>query len=384
MESYKNMALKIIDEKYDKAKKRKMDLWAELAKETSEESLHICLFGRGLLGEIFYHILEDMGIKTKCFCDNDPNKWGMSQFENVICLSPEQLKEKYKQENMLVIASLGAVNEVYEQLKKMGVSNIIKHPFDLLYEWTNNWMNVSKKEILDGVGSLFDILADEQSKKIAYYKVSSLFKITEELNELSYGDVCTDEEYIPADIMKLKKNEMLVDCGSFTGDTLEYIMEDCGYRSFEKYTCFELSECNFKALKNRVESFDEEIKERIVLNNVGVSETNQTIKYTGEVSGTHISDDVGITGNVVSLDTAMKDELVTYLKMDIEGSEMSALRGAKELLKRNKPKCAICVYHKATDLWQIPLLLKEIVPEYRLYFRHHTETQNDTVCYAVI
>jgi hypothetical protein len=69
--------------------------------------------------------------------------------------------------------------------------------------------------------------------------------------------------------------------------------------------------------------------------------------------------------------------------MDIEGSELEALKGAKGILTKYKPKLAICLYHKTNDFVEIPLFLKEIVPDYKLHVRHHACGYLDTVLYAI-
>jgi hypothetical protein len=74
----------------------------------------------------------------------------------------------------------------------------------------------------------------------------------------------------------------------------------------------------------------------------------------------------------------------TFIKLDIEGSEMNALVGAKNTILKHKPKLAVCVYHKPTDLWEIPLFLKKLVPEYTIHLRHHSDFLNETVCYAAV
>ena len=69
--------------------------------------------------------------------------------------------------------------------------------------------------------------------------------------------------------------------------------------------------------------------------------------------------------------------------MDREGSEMSALRGAKKCISSSHPRLAICLYHKPEDIWEIPLYIKNLNPDYKIYIRHHTDLMNETVCYAV-
>ena len=73
---------------------------------------------------------------------------------------------------------------------------------------------------------------------------------------------------------------------------------------------------------------------------------------------------------------------VHYVKMDIEGYEAAALEGGKNILREFKPMLAVSAYHKADDLWALPLLIKSLNPEYNLYFRHHSPCQWESVIYA--
>ena len=52
-------------------------------------------------------------------------------------------------------------------------------------------------------------------------------------------------------------------------------------------------------------------------------------------------------------------------------------------IQRDKPKLAICIYHKPEDMTEIPLYIKSLVPEYKLYIRHHSNRYGETVLYAV-
>ena len=94
--------------------------------------------------------------------------------------------------------------------------------------------------------------------------------------------------------------------------------------------------------------------------------------------------DVATRIAVDSIDDVCAEDKVTFIKMDIEGSELAALRGAVNVIKRDRPRLAICVYHKLEDIYEIPFWIKETVPEYKLYIRHHTLTENETVLYATL
>ena len=68
-----------------------------------------------------------------------------------------------------------------------------------------------------------------------------------------------------------------------------------------------------------------------------------------------------------------------YIKIDIEGAELSALRGATATIQKYKPYIAICTYHRMADILEIPRYIKSICEDYKFYLRtgFHTE------CYIV-
>jgi hypothetical protein len=85
----------------------------------------------------------------------------------------------------------------------------------------------------------------------------------------------------------------------------------------------------------------------------------------------------------VSLDSTLRDVPVSFIKMDIEGSELDTLTGARELIQKNAPILAICAYHKQSDLWNIPLFIHDISPDYSFHLRPHLLEGWDLVYYAI-
>ena len=77
------------------------------------------------------------------------------------------------------------------------------------------------------------------------------------------------------------------------------------------------------------------------------------------------------------------DGKVTFIKMDIEGAELESLKGARKIIQEQKPKLAICVYHKKEDIFDIPEYILSLNSEYKLYLRHYTLDEWDTVLYAI-
>ena len=69
--------------------------------------------------------------------------------------------------------------------------------------------------------------------------------------------------------------------------------------------------------------------------------------------------------------------------MDIEGSELAAIEGAKEIIKEYHPTMAISVYHKKYDFWKIPQQILAIRSDYKLYMRHYTQGTTDSVMFFI-
>ena len=77
-----------------------------------------------------------------------------------------------------------------------------------------------------------------------------------------------------------------------------------------------------------------------------------------------------------------KQDKPTFIKADVEGSESDLIRGAEQIIRGNKPMIAICVYHQIEDLFEIPIRLKQLNPEYRMAVRHHMLNYHETVLYC--
>lgn len=85
---------------------------------------------------------------------------------------------------------------------------------------------------------------------------------------------------------------------------------------------------------------------------------------------------------VDSMDRLIK-EPVTFIKMDVEGSEYEALLGGSKIISQYKPKLAISIYHKLEDIWKLPWLIHELNPDYMFYLRHYSFSWSETVLYAL-
>jgi FkbM family methyltransferase len=171
------------------------------------------------------------------------------------------------------------------------------------------------------------------------------------------------------------KNEIFVDAGGFDGDTTEEFIKR--YPDYKKVYIFEPSEQNLMAAKQRLSG-----KRDIDFRSLGLSDTLGTLYFNACAgSASAVTQGEGDAISVVTLDGELKDEAISFIKMDLEGWEMNALRGAEEIIRKYKPKLAIAVYHAAKDFREIPQYLLNINPEYKVFLRHYTQGWSETVMF---
>ena len=120
----------------------------------------------------------------------------------------------------------------------------------------------------------------------------------------------------------------------------------------------------------------------------GLSDRETILSFSGD--GPYfrmVESDVPVEGAVnvpvINIDAVPECQDATWIKMDIEGSEMAALHGARNVIQRNHPKLTICIYHSDEDMIRIAEYVHEIAPEYKLYVRHHKKNHGETVLYAI-
>lgn len=199
--------------------------------------------------------------------------------------------------------------------------------------------------------------------------------------ELDNFTVATDpKQYFGPDFMVYEDEEVFVDAGSFDlGSSLE-LRRYCG--RLKKAYAFEPDPgCYQKCLeRKRSENLSE-----IEVFPFGTWSERQTLSFSSrEAGGSRICQDSAGSIAVVPIDEMIPDgERVTFIKMDVEGAELESLKGAAKTIRRDRPKLAICIYHKTEDMVEIPLFIKELAPEYKLYVRMHENNGDETVLYAL-
>lgn len=212
---------------------------------------------------------------------------------------------------------------------------------------------------------LYEQLADYRSKKTLYGILNNWyaydFKTTAQTKELLYDD------YFDLDLVRCGPDEVVVDLGAYTGDTVLSYLKCYGEDCYRRIYCYEITPKNFETLKSKLAPY-RDIDCRLK----GISDAEGSMRLLDNSSGSSANRLTEGEGEVVvtTLDADI-EEPVTLIKADIEGFEQRALAGARRHILNDHPKLLISVYHSNEDLWQIPRLILDISRDYSLYLRHH-------------
>jgi FkbM family methyltransferase len=220
---------------------------------------------------------------------------------------------------------------------------------------------------------LSESLADSRSLDVL--AMLRLFRLTWDARALE--PIIEDSLYYPQGLFKLALNEVYVDAGAFDGDSIRAFIKRVDDR-YERIIAFEPDPMTHVRL---CEAFTDE---RIKLYNAALYSQCGEVSFCSEgTRGARIGADGRADVLAVALDGVLNGARVSFIKMNIEGAERFALEGARDTIKRWRPKLAISVYHRPSDLWQIARDIREIDPNYDLYLRQHDGGIIETVLYAL-
>lgn len=215
---------------------------------------------------------------------------------------------------------------------------------------------------------LADDLSSETFKKIIN------FRLTNRISALEGFTCRPNEQYFDLPFVKDYARHF-VDCGGFDGATsLEFSRLFPDHQSIQIFEP-DISQC--PCIAQTLSGLP-----GVKIHPFGVSDKSETLRFSRSGSASKICDSGEIIVEVIALDELLREE-VSFLKMDIEGYELSALSGARNIIKTQKPLLAICCYHRPDDLRTIPERVLSYHSGYKIYLRHYSEGLLETVYYFV-
>lgn len=290
-------------------------------------------------------------------------------------------------EATFVITSAMYGREIEGELNYIGVGKIVNYyrfcinfPEYASREYRKMGQSVFSKNTKLSIEKCFNFLEDDLSQKVLLNKIG--FYLT---GEYSYFDEIYSDKtpYFSNDVIPYSDStDLIVDLGAFTGDTVEKWLS-VGSRNFSKYVAFEPDSKNIEILRSRYGS-----NLRIVVEHKAIGLSDGIVGFLEEGNTDSKVEALGchknqVTVEQVTLDTYFGNESPTIIKMDIEGSEKQAILSGRKVIANTKSKLAISSYHFPSDLWEVPLLLRELRPSSKFYFRHYSREIDDTVCYVL-
>jgi len=381
------------------------NIFEEFAKKRSETEISIeqmksdigdmkdkiVLYGAGSAGIAFFKYIEAIGLRPRFFSDGKPEKQG-EYCMGVEIISPEDIVKRLG-ENALVIVTIntdgkrycksfeealriGGHSGVHTRLKEAGCKNVIDYtyfrrcyglfkcdPYNLP-SCSDVDIMVKNKELISEV---YEWLDDDLSKE-TYEKIVR-FRLLDD--SLEIPTLSQDSQYFEPEFYTKKTDECFIDCGAFNGISMKTFLR-INDSTFERYYAFEPDNINFNELEKYVSGMSDEIINKTELFCAAAYDVNGTgTMYALNGPGSFMADIGNEDVVTVTIDTALKGRKATYIKMNIEGSELKALAGAQETIKKYKPALAVAGYHKTWDLWEVPLVIRRYDPGYRINLRSY-------------
>lgn len=321
--------------------------------------------------------------------------------------SDADLRNDYSQLNSLFIKTFGIELEITEELNDDCYSKLhgyIESTYDFYVkshgEWIMNFManlgdDISRDSFAAFVRqrilvSIFynsptlypytppaATLSWRQLREKIKYDFPILKGASKTALELFYRDTFVYEQYGIPGIVQAEQGDIVIDAGAFIGDTACYFSRRVGASG--RVFAFEIvpQSASFAEQNMRLNSCD-----NVTVVPYALSDTTGNIainvhKYAASASAivheqnSKHTEPIGI--QTVTLDAWCEKITPTFIKADIEGSELAMLRGGANIISRHAPTCAICLYHKRDDFWQIPQKLQELCPDYTFWFRCEAE-----------
>lgn len=349
-------------------------------KETSWERLQrehrpIYIYGMGDGALKIMSVFKKYGIKTTgIFASDDFVRGHFFEGFKVMRLSEV---EEAESSFVVVLAFAAGYEELVKRIRNIAMKRPLYVP-DVPVVGNGLFTYDYCREHAEEIQEVYDLLADEQSKKV--YSSVINFKISGNIKHLE--KIVSTKSEIYKDIIKPNLNEHYVDLGAYVGDTIKELLDITKNRYVRIYA-MEPDKKNFKKLCRFIEG-----KNHIYAYNNAAWCTDTQLPFAskaGRQSSLASSNNSARYIEGKSVDSILKGDEATLIKMDVEGAEREAIWGACQTIAKYNPRLMISLYHRNEDIFELPLLVHNLNPKYKLYIRHQLYIPAwETNLYAVL
>lgn len=347
----------------------------------------VMLYGAGEGGEKFKKLIEKyrQDIEVVSFIDD----FRSGEKDGLKIIVPKSLKSS-KDVKYLILITSAYWREIVGKLESLDIHNFLVVNQYLLYSsqiFTNDEENRHK----DSLGYTRNLLEEKEDKEL-FDLILDTRKIVQytRINPYDYFIRNLDlqsKEYV--DFINKERIHTLIEGGVSDGkNTIEFLdlfPKDGHIFGFEpfyevytkgKYRDFLEQRGNVKVYPLALWSHKDKLMFSMDDHNKDGSKIISSTESKGSV----------ITVDTISIDDFVKENhigRVDFIKLDIEGAELEALKGAQDTLKKCRPQLALCIYHKKEHIFEIPLFLSATIDNYVYRLGHYSSSFWDTVWYAI-
>lgn len=262
---------------------------------------------------------------------------------------------------IVVLAFATSLPEVMGRIRQIGEEQELIVP-DLPVVGTEIFDLAYVERMEERIAQCYQIMADGQSRSV--FAGLCNFRLSGKLSDLDRMETPVREAY---ELLEIGRQERYLDLGAYDGDTLRELLEIAG--GYDRAIALEPDPKNYAKL----ERFAMESNLRSVhLIQAAASRETRRLSFEDRAGrNSALSGDGRSAVQAYAVDELPCCRDLSYVKLDIEGAEADAIWGMKNLLMARKPKLRVCAYHRTQDFFDLPLLIKQINPDYRCHLRKH-------------
>jgi len=343
-----------------------------LEKVKSQNGLYV--FGTGTIGRQIFNLCDKLNIKVLGFYDNDENKQGTKTLKLKVH-APDSVSPN---DQVIIIASGNHSYCIEKQMKELNCQYILNlSEFYYIFNCASTPEINYYKELWENrvkYHALYIKLYDDKSK----YVLDRIIKFRKTFNTYHLYKISEPNyaQWFDPNILMKNVNHIYIDGGGYDGDTVKKFIEY--NKKYKKIYYFEPDNYLYSKAKRSLKQY-----KNVYIYNIGLSDKKgvQSFLATGGTEGRFTQEEDHLV-NIDSIDNVVNDK-ATLIKLDVEGLEADAIKGARSQIKMNSPFLAVAAYHKASDLWSIPFQIDTLNNNYRFKLRHYTQVAYETVLYAV-
>lgn len=339
----------------------KQSVWELLSTTTKP----VVLYGMGNGADKIIDWCEENQVRVQGVFASDEFVRGQ-QFRGFKVERYADIKARLGAELLVVIAFASERPEVLSRFKELAAEQEVVAPHLPLFNEEETvseaWLAKHARELTE----VYERLADEQSRKVFANTLN--YKLSGKIGYLF--DCETQRQEDLRQLIRPDASEVYLDLGAYNGDTIQELGELTNWH-WREVVAVEPDRRNCRKLR----ALAEELAQRglsVEVHESGIWDVAGELSFSD--SGGRQSTFIGASKRVVpvtTIDIVAAGRPISYIKMDVEGAEVQALAGGAETISKYAPKLFVAAYHYDVDLFRLPQLMWQLVPDYKIYLRKH-------------